>query len=293
MFVNDLLNDKDEPGLALGVLMKNFTGLSYAEVCALVCQDYFKLLDHDCMVLNINKRFDDKKSVPILYLSEQKIRTIPIVSYLEPLVTAWREKCREEYQKFNISKSEERLLPMIHSMKNPMIPVTPDALRRFGNKYLQKYAPEGLALRLADEDGQKKEFDTSIYGGDFLRENFRDQALSVAGLEGSEVCYMLGISASGTFQVNYTGHDKPIHLLRIRDKLDVWFSKRIPELCNVDGVHKKITLSSEREGYESLPSNQPMEMVFRVPITEQTPDIVFDIFNRLGFSATFEWKADC
>lgn len=293
LLLNDILKNKDEPGLALGVVIKIFTGLSYAEVCALVWQDYFKLLDHECMVLNIEKRFEDKKTVPIWYLSELKIRTIPIVSYLEPLVTAWREKCREEYKKFNINKSEERFLPMIHSMKNPMIPVTPDALRRFGNKYLQKYLPDGLALRLADKDGRKKEYNTGEYGGDFLRENFRDQALSVAGLEGSEVCYMLGISASGTFQVNYTGHDKPIHLLRIRDKLDVWFSKRMPELCNVDGVRKKITLSSERGGYESILSNQPMELVFRVPITEQTPDIAFDIFNRLGFSATFEWIEDC
>lgn len=293
LLLNDILKNKDEPGLALGVVLKIFTGLSYAEVCALVWQDYFKLLDHDCMVLNINKRFDDKKTVPIWYLSELKIRTIPIVSYIEPLVTAWREKCREEYWKFNISKTEERSLPMINRVKNPMIPVTPDVLRNFGNKYLQKYLPDGLALRLADKDGRKKEYNTGEYGGDFLRENFRDQALSVAGLEGSEVCYMLGISASGTFQVNYTGHDKPIHLLRIRDKLDVWFSKRMPELCNVDGVRKKITLSSERGGYESILSNQPMELVFRVPITEQTPDIAFDIFNRLGFLATFEWIEDC
>ena len=132
--VNDLRTNTVEPGLALGVLIKIFTGLSYSEVCALTWQDYFKLQDHDCMVLNIDKRFDDKKTEPIPYLSKLKIRHVPVASFLELLVEGWHNLCEEAYRKMKVSKKDIATLPMIHRVDDPTRGITPDVIRRFGKK---------------------------------------------------------------------------------------------------------------------------------------------------------------
>lgn len=288
--VNAVLNNSDKPGLALGLLIKIFTGLSWQEISALVWEDYYKLLDHDCMVINIDKRLVDKKNGPIPYLSKLKIRNIPVSSLLVPLVETWNETSKEAYKKLGIKPKDQRKLPMIHSTSNPTEPISPTVLRYFGNKYLKKFGPEGIKLKLAAEKG-KKEFDTSKYGGDFYRENFRDQSLSVAGLEEGEVCHMLGIaSTSGTMENNYYGYNKPTRLVRIRDKIDVWAAKRMLELSNLGYYRERIILSTEKTIFCTRPANEPQEMIFRIYIEDDTPSIDFEIFNRLGFTATFRWE---
>lgn len=288
--VNAVMNNNVKPFLALGLLIKIFTGLSYQEICALVWQDFFKLLDHDCMVLNIDKRLVDKKNGAIPYLSKLKNRNVPVSSFLVPFVEAWFEISKEEYRKLGIKPKDQCKLPMIHSLSKPMEPISPATLRAFGNMHLKEYGPNGLKLQLAAEDG-KKEFDTCKYGGDFYRENFRDQSLSVAGLEEGEVCHMLGIaSTSGTMENYYYGYNKPTRLVRIRDKIDVWAAKRMPELCNLGYCREKFVLSTEKTMFRSKPSNQPREMVFRMFVENDTPNIVFEIFNRLGFTTTFRWE---
>ena len=288
--VNAALNNNAKPGLALGLLIKIFTGLSYQEISALLWEDYFRLVNHDCMILNIDKRLVDKKSGLIPYLAKLKIRTVPVSSFLVPLLDAWHESSIVEYRKLGINSKDQRKLPIIHSDKNPTDPISPSRLRYFGNKYLNEFGPEGLKLQLAAEAG-KKEFDTGKYGGDFYRENFRDQSLTVAGLEEGELCYMLGIAShSGTMENFYYGYDKPSRLVRIRDKIDVWAAKRMPELSNVGYCRERFVLSSETTLFRLNPANKPMETTYRMFIERDTPNIEFEIYNRLGFAVTFRWE---
>lgn len=306
-----LISDEPDPGLALGFLIKFTTGMSYAEVCALTRKDVYKLSHVDCMILNVDKRFGDKSTEPIPILDPIKIRQIFVSSFLAPRLSQWIEYPLKELtvtsmqDDLETATTEDMLeenfdcagdvvdslnLPIVYRMSEPGKPVTPDVLRRFGNRVFERFGPSSDTMRVADKKGGKKDISKTAYSGDRYRENFYDQGLSVAGFTRGELCYILGYNASETFDSSYAGFNKPSILVKMRDKVDVWISKRLAELDFLEESSKCFHFGEKKRKFVSKPTNVPMEIIIELEIEEDTPDIMIELENQLGFSAIIKYR---
>ena len=305
-----IFSDEPDPGLALGFAIKLTTGMTYAEVCALTRKDVYKLSHVDCLILNVDKRFGDKSTEPIPILDPIKIRQIFVSSFLAPRLSRWigqplkklvETSMQDELEtattedtveeKFNCSSDlvDDLKLPIVYRMSEPGKPVTPDVLRRFGNEVFERFGPFSDIMRVADEKGGKKDISKTAYSGDRYRENFYDQGLSVAGFTRGELCYILGYNASETFDSSYAGFNKPSILVKMRDKVDVWISKRLAELDFLDESSKCFHFGEKKRKFVSKPTNVPMEIIIELEIEEDTPDILIELANQLGFSAILKY----
>ena len=77
-FLSLLMNDKKNPGKALALLLRYYTGLSLNQLCALTRGDYIIDLDLDLAMIAVTKEFR-YRTMDVVPLPEEKQRLVPVV----------------------------------------------------------------------------------------------------------------------------------------------------------------------------------------------------------------------
>lgn len=96
--------------------------------------------------------------------------------------------------------------------------------------------------------GSEIEVDLNASLGDLFRSNFRVQSNHTCELTEGELCYVLGIKASRTYDEHYADYSTALSQASIRYALDMWADKYIPLL---DSLPKSISSNIIRITSES------------------------------------------
>lgn len=262
----------------LGILIRLFTGLGPAEMCALTWDDYSPKWGYHPPVIRISKAFSDRTStIPHPLSRKEDYRIIPLVSILDTAL-----------------KAQKRMVAAIQAKLH-----RPDAAVDIGNlpiitaddKYIQPCTPKEVSKRLSKTVYKALAVPSNgKYGTKIFLLNFKYRALNHCDLNTGEINYLLGNMGPDTFSRHYCDYTHVSSLHMMLEKLERWASVHDPQkkLRNPKVAlfkSERGRLSVQIEPYQGAPAAANVLLQCQ-NYTNQPTAMLFYISNRLGLKGS-------
>lgn len=224
----------------LGLFIKFFTGLETAAISVLKKEDWKKIEDYGGHHLQIYKVL--RKTTPEaqeepweLFHSPTKFRFIPCSDELDETIADWTSRKKIRAQDYLLSGNDEIVTP------------------KMMNKSYREIMKEMNLEKIAGQNIDEISISLSDYGGDFLRENFRFTASSVAGMNVDEIAYILGNTPQTTFGIYYCDYQNSSsqHLLRTKLNRIGYILKKSSSFHPPKTIHLEANVAKEMSNDES------------------------------------------
>ncbi|MCF2617846.1 hypothetical protein JQM68_11675 [Oscillibacter valericigenes] len=228
----DTVHKELPAGPALGALIRFYTGLPAAQVCALKYRDFVSLpYTHDYQFLVYQAVSEEKpqngtkkERTLVALRREEEYRRIPVISVLSKLILE-RMKSMEK-SGILVENSDYFILSDFDSSSGGTAslsqPVSPASLQRYCKKLIQSIGIEDIYLEIPDEDGGAKVSNFSRYQADFFRTNVRFRLKETCGFSNSECDYFLGLQQQNTFAKHYCDFSNSLSQNVMLAKLEAW-----------------------------------------------------------------------
>jgi len=215
---------KDNTPLALGAMIRLFTGMPPAQVCALRYQD-FKAIPHTgnyqfLVYQKIAKAGDS----PTPLKRPEEYRRIPVAPLLAAHICKHIQNLEISFG-IKIKDSDYYIVSGDFSGDAPAEvsrPFAPSTLQKHCKELISSLGIEHVSLLIPDEDGGAKESDFSQYQADIFRSNLRYRLKNTCGFTNSECDYVLGVQQKNTFAKHYCDYTNPFSQIAMLTKLSWW-----------------------------------------------------------------------
>lgn len=214
----------------LAVAIRLFTGLNVREIGALQWKHFVDVpeLGYCQLLVMQHLNNNDQPISNASYASQKAHRKFPCPAFLSTLLQS-----RRQYILSSTRYSAEEILdhPIILSAEYPAKKgksYIPDYCRRRTINSVSKSVlaiaaiPKNIVTLM--EHDSEFDIDINAYLGDIFNSNFRSRAVQIGFLTEGELCYIVGIKASRTFDNHYADYSHPLSQQMISQALNSWAS---------------------------------------------------------------------
>ena len=278
--ISFLLSDKDNPELALMLLVRYYTGLSINTLRALTRDDFIYNNRLNLGQLAVTKTMGYRSNEVQMIMPEDRRRFIPLPSLLTHLLL---ERLRKE----KIGKTA----PLFSSRKRTNRTVfTAKQIYTYLNHILEHVLelPE-YVIAVFDDENTIRESDINDYFGDILRSNYKYHAYYTALLAPEEMDFLLGKKPRTTESQYYCDYNNIYLQQKMRVKLDRWAGDPMQKEAG-RMIHSTTVEGGGQISIESTPGNCRTELCIELDIenTEEA-EIVLQVFARFGGKLDIEY----
>lgn len=215
---------KDESPLALGAMIRLYTGMPPTQVCALRYRD-FKGIPHtgDYQFL-VYQSVAKAGSAPSALKRPEEYRRIPVAPILAERICRYIHALESNLE---MKVEETDYFIVSEDLSGGNIPETPrpyapSTLQKYCKKLIEAIGIEHVTLTIPDEKDGSKESDFTQYQSDIFRTNLRYRLKNTCGFTNSECDYVLGVQMKNTFAKHYCDFANPFSQLIMLTKLSWW-----------------------------------------------------------------------
>lgn len=220
----------DGSPLAIGAMIRLYTGMPNMQVCALRYRD-FKAIPHTGNYqFLVYQRIAKAGSSPTPLKRPEEYRRIPVApilaEYINKHIQHWESTLHTKVKGTDYYIVSEDL--QVGKCPEDSRPYAPSTLHKYCKRIIQAIGIEHVTLSIPDEESGTKESDFSQYQSDIFRTNLRYRLKNTCGFTNSECDYMLGIQLKNTFAKHYCDFTNPFSQITMLTKLSWWCALHQP-----------------------------------------------------------------
>lgn len=221
---------KDDSPLALGTMIRLYTGMPPTQVCALRYRDFTGIPHTGGYQFLVYQSVAKAGSAPSALKRPEEYRRIPVAPILAECICRYihdlesRLDMKVEGTDYFIV-SEDLSGGSIPEKPRPHAPST---LQKYSKKLIEAIGIEHVTLIIPDEKDGSKESDFTQYQSDIFRTNLRYRLKNTCGFTNSECDYVLGVQMKNTFAKHYCDFANPLSQLVMLTKLSWWCAGHQP-----------------------------------------------------------------
>ena len=224
------LMDRFPDRIAVGTLIRLFTGLTPAQVAALTWGDFRQIGKSKDYQLQVYKRISNKGEL-VFESRGEKDRVIPIMCCLGIIL--------EEYKRISFNgrpiKKKELDSYRIISDPNKTAQNDVDQIRKLTRTMIEKLNLPENTIPLHGVAG-KLEMDLNDYDGDMLRKNFEMRIRTECRFSRKYIRWLTLSAMPTTISKNYTDFEKDVIQQRTAQKLNIWGTRYEAYICRRLGI---------------------------------------------------------
>ena len=215
---------EDDSPLALGAMIRLYTGMSPTQVCALRYRDFIVIPHTEGYQFLVYQKVTKAGAAPSPLKRPEEYRRIPVVPILAERLCRHIQSLEEDLgtkvrETDYFIVSEDLLGGIIPETPKPYAPST---LQKYCKELVKSMGIEHVTLTIPDEKDGSKESDFTNYQSDIFRTNLRYRLKNTCGFTNSECDYVLGVQMKNTFAKHYCDFTNPFAQLVMLAKLSWW-----------------------------------------------------------------------
>lgn len=215
---------KDDSPLALGAMIRLYTGMPPTQVCALRYRDFKGIPHTGGYQFLVYQSVAKAGSAPSALKRPEEYRRIPVAPILAERICGYIHALESN---LDMKVEETDYFIVSEDLSGGSIPETPrpyapSTLQKYCKKLIEGIGIEHVTLTIPDEKDGSKESDFTHYQSDIFRTNLRYRLKNTCGFTNSECDYVLGVQMKNTFAKHYCDFANPFSQLVMLTKLSWW-----------------------------------------------------------------------
>ena len=219
-----MAQDEESPALALGALIRLYTGMPPMQVCALRYRDFQAIPHTGHYQFLIYEKVTRAGSAPKPLRRPEEYRRIPVIPALAERIEA-QIRSLEERHHIRVKNSDYFIVSgdlQGDTIPAKLQPYAPSTLQKYCKRKIEALGIEHVTLMIPDEEDGMRKSDFTEYQADIFRTNLRYRLKNTCGFTNSECDYLLGVQLKNTFAKHYCDFTNPFSQIAMLTKMSWW-----------------------------------------------------------------------